>query len=588
MSIDYRGTRNEVLACLREVADLADDSGAESLSDTLRDDRIPRLEGERFHLVVLGEFNHGKTTFVNALLGKKLLPMGVTPTTALIHHIEHGETASAQAVPEEGEGVEVPLAELESYEVGGEHAKDDVHFLKVAYPSPMLAEGVVLVDTPGVNDLNHQRAEITYGYIPRSDAVIFLLDAGQILKESERQFIANKLLTASRDKLLFVINKIDLLEDDERAEAVAYATKHLTEIVDDPKVFPLSAERALEGDREGSGLDEFVTELTRFLEEERGRVLLDNALDQALRTAGVLRTSVEVQKRALSMEQDDLEERLSRLEADLDDSEEALKKRERVVRDAIAGVKATTRKEVEDWGRAFAAQLPEEIEQSKADDLKRYLPGFIEERFREFADQQASEVSGRLERVAEQAIAFVTEDAEEKSERMKEVLGPAGHSLDLKVNTFAYDVGVFALGAFGITIMALSNVLVGGALTLAAPVLALVFRGRADKRVKDRALEEGPKAIQEAAGKLADAFEDQIDIFGDKLVEFVQRATEEMTRSIADVIRTARKAKVEGVDSIHQLEASTGSVMARLGAVEDRMKSLRTSLWTNGTGGSGE
>ncbi len=584
MSIDYRGTRNEVLACLREVADLADDSGADSLSDTLRDDRIPRLENERFHLVVLGEFNHGKTTFVNALLGKKLLPIGVTPTTALIHHIEHGEEPSAEAVPEEGEGVEVPVADLESYEVGGEHAKDDVHYLKVAYPSPMLAEGVVLVDTPGVNDLNHQRAEITYGYIPRSDAVIFLLDAGQILKESERQFIANKLLTASRDKLLFVINKIDLLEDDEKAEAVAYARKHLAEIVDDPKVFPLSAEQALEGDREGAGLDAFVTELTRFLEEERGRVLLDNALDQALRTSGVLRTSVEVQKRALSMEQDDLEERLNRLEADLDDSEGALEKRERAVRESIAAVKATTRKEVEDWGRAFAAQLPEEIEQSKADDLKRYLPGFIEERFREFADQQATEVAKRLERVAEEAIAFVTDDAKEKSERMKEVLGPAGQSLDLKVNTFAYDVGVFALGAFGITIMALSNVLVGGALTLAAPVLAYVFRGRADKRVKERALEEGPKAIEDAAGKLADAFEEQIDLFGDKLVEFVQRATEEMTRSIADVIRTARSAKSEGEESIRKLEASTGSVMARLGAVEDRMKSLRTSLWSNGTG----
>jgi hypothetical protein len=287
------------------------------------------------------------------------------------------------------------------------------------------------------------------------------------------------------------------------------------------------------------------------------------------------------------MERSELEERLSRLEGDLDGSETAQKARERLVRESIAAVKATTRKEVEDWGRAFAAKLPEEIEQSKADDLKRYLPGFIEERFREFADQQAIEVAKRLERVAEEAIAFVTDDAKEKSERLKDVLGPAGHSLDLKINTFAYDVGVFALGAFGITIMALSNILVGGALTLAAPVLAYVFRGRADKRVKERALEEGPKAIEEAASKLADAFEEQTDVFGDKLVDFVQRATEEMTRSIADVIRMARTAKAEGEGSIAKLEASTGSVMARLGAVEDRMKSVRTSLWTNGTGGTG-
>ena len=60
---------------------------------------------------------------------------------------------------------------------------------------------VVLVDTPGVNDMNDARAEITYGYIPQSDAILFLLDAGQILKESERQFVASKLLAASRDKV---------------------------------------------------------------------------------------------------------------------------------------------------------------------------------------------------------------------------------------------------------------------------------------------------------------------------------------------------------------------------------------------------
>lgn len=588
MSIDFRAGKADVLACLREVAGLAEDSGADSLADKLRDDRIPRLEGERFHLVVLGEFNHGKTTFVNALLGERVLPMGVTPTTALIHHIEHGAEASARAVSDDGSSVDVPMAELEDFMVGGDGVRDEVHFLELSYPSSMLAEGVVLVDTPGVNDLNHQRAEITYGYIPRSDAVIFLLDAGQILKESERQFIANKLLTASRDKLLFVINKADLLDEDEQQQALAYARKHLADIIDNPKVFSLSAERALEGDRESSGIDPFVAELTRFLQEERGRVLLDNALDLALRTSGVLRTSVEVQRRALTMEQSDLDGRLSRLEADLDGSESTLEAREQAVREALAGVRATTRKEVTDWARSFAATLPEEIEASKAEDLRRYLPGFIEERFREFADQEANEVAKRLERVAEQAIAFVTDDAEDKANRLREVLGPAAQSLDLKVNTFAYDVGVFALGAFGVTIMALSNVLVGGALTLAAPILAYVFRGRADQRVKERALEEGPQAIMDAAEKLADAFDDQIDVFGDKLVDFVRRATDEMTRSIADVIRTARTAKSEGESSIEELEASTGSVIARLGAVEDRMKGLRAGLWTNGTGTNGD
>ncbi len=117
MSIDYTQNKSDVLGALREVADLADDSGAVTLSRGLREDRIPRLEEERFHLVVLGEFNHGKTTFVNALLQNELLPVGVTPTTAVIHRIEHGETASARAVKDSGEGYEVTVSDVEKYVV---------------------------------------------------------------------------------------------------------------------------------------------------------------------------------------------------------------------------------------------------------------------------------------------------------------------------------------------------------------------------------------------------------------------------------------------------------------------------------------
>jgi small GTP-binding protein len=579
MTIDFREAKREVLSLLREAAALADDCGSATLSDVLRTDRIPRLEEERFHLVVLGEFNHGKTTFVNALLGESVLPMGVTPTTAVIHHIEHGPTAALTAVTANGEEKPVALSDLQRYVVGGDAARDEVRYVELAYPSPLLEEGLVLVDTPGVNDLNHQRAEITYGYIPRSDAVIFLLDAGQILKESERQFIATKLLAASRDKLLFVINKVDLLDDEERAEAMAYAQKHLSDLLPSPRVYPLSAERALEGHRHSSGLDAFVEDLKVFLQEERGRVLLDNALDQGLRTAAVLRTSIEVQRRALAMDQAELDKRLASLESDMKGTSTTLQERKGHVRESLAAVKAVLRQDIVAFGDRFADALPEEIEGSKADDLKRFLPGFIEERFREFAEQEAEELAKRLERVAEEAIAFVTDDAKGQAERLRAALGPSAGGLDLKVNTFAYDVGVFALGAFGIGIMALSNVLVGGALMLTAPVLAYVFRGRADKKIKERALEEGPRVVREAALKLAEAFDRQIDTFGEKLLDFMEKASDEMTKSIADVIRAAKRAHDEGEDVRGKLEAGTGGLLARLGAVEDRMKSQRHSLW---------
>jgi small GTP-binding protein len=580
---DYPAVKSTVLATLREVAELAEDAGSKTLGERLRQDRIPRLEQERFHLVVLGEFNHGKTTFVNALLGAPVLPTGVTPTTAVIHHVVHGDTPHAKAVDEAGNSHDVKVEDVADYVVGGTAQAEKTRYLEIDYPASILDGGVVLVDTPGVNDLNSTRAEITYSYLPRADAILFLLDAGQILKESERAFIANKLLTQSKDKVIFVINKIDLLDDDEKEEALAYARTHLARLVDEPKVYAVSAERALSGDADAAGLTHLASELKTYLTEERGRVLLDNALDAGLRAAQTLKQSLSIQKRALEMDQDELERRLAALEGDLSNSEAMAEKRERQIRESLAGVKAIVRRECDEFGKRFSLALPAEIEGSKAEDLKRYLPSFMEERFRAFADQQGEDLAKRLEKVAEEAIAFVNEDAKERASKLKDALGKGAPDIDLTTNTLAYDVGVIALGAFGIGIMALANVFVGGALTLAAPVLAYFFRERADREMKKRAMEDAPQAVRDAAGKLADAFDKEIDTFGDRLVEFVKTANEELTRSIAEVVRSARDAKVAGAEQLEDLGTTVGTSIGRLRAVEDKMETIRRSLWTNGT-----
>jgi len=579
VSVDYQGTKQVVLGALGEIVELAEQAGAVSLARRLREDRIGRLSGEKFHLVVLGEFNHGKTTFVNALLGSAVLPAGVTPTTAIIHEISWGEKPTSVAVTATGERRDMPIDELASYVVGGKAAKDDVVKIEVRHPSPLLASGLVLVDTPGVNDLNLTRAEITYSYVPRSDAVVFLLDAGQILKESERTFLAQKLLASSRDKVLFVVNKVDLLSGTDREQALAYARTNLAKLTPEPRVYGLSAQRALAGDALASGLTPFLDDLQRFLTEERGKILLDNALGDGVHAARMLRQGVEIQQSAVGLEQGELDRRVGRLESEVEGSAAALADRQARMRESVAAVKAVVRRDVEAFGERFALALPAEIEASKTEDLRRYLHGFIEERFRSFADSEAAEVAKRLEHVADEAIAFLVDDAQAKATRIRETLGPSVRPLELKVDTFAYDVGVFALGAFGITIMALSNVLVGGALTLAAPVLAVVFRGRADKELKKRAADEAPDAVRKAAEKMADAFDAEIDRFADKLTKFVAQASEEMTRSVAELLRVARTAKGEGDEARLALESRATVAIERLGGLEKRLEELRAGLW---------
>src|SRR5690554_7490028 len=88
--------RGHVTGYLEDLAEMAQKSGLRSIHQEVVEDRLPALERGQVSLVVLGEFNHGKSTVVNALLGQEVLPMGITPTTAVITHLVHGEEPRAE------------------------------------------------------------------------------------------------------------------------------------------------------------------------------------------------------------------------------------------------------------------------------------------------------------------------------------------------------------------------------------------------------------------------------------------------------------------------------------------------------------
>src|SRR3954447_21171292 len=99
----FHEKKDDVTSALRELSGLAERIGAKSLGLRVNTELVEKLAKDQFRLVVVGEFNHGKTTFVNALLGATILPVGVTPTTAVIHHLEHSQTPRAEVVYMSGE-----------------------------------------------------------------------------------------------------------------------------------------------------------------------------------------------------------------------------------------------------------------------------------------------------------------------------------------------------------------------------------------------------------------------------------------------------------------------------------------------------
>jgi GTP-binding protein EngB required for normal cell division len=574
----FRERRSEVTQALQELATIAGTLGAQTLQTRIGRELITKLKEDRFHLVVVGEFNHGKSSFVNALLGTAALAVGVTPTTAAIHHLRYAEAPEATVVHSSGERKSLAFVDVKKFAVGGAETLESVDHIELGYPAPILKEGILLVDTPGVNDLSQQRADITYSYIPRADAVLFLLDAGQILKESERVFLQEKLLKASRDKIIFVITKWDILSSSEQAEALGYAKKQLSALVSNPVVFPISAETALAGNSAESGMPALITHLTTFLSEERGRIQLGNALQEAGNVAVLLSKGLEAKKRSVTMDQEELERRIALLETDLRGQAGTTEERRARVREDLAGIKTGARKDLERFVDEVTEKLPGVIDAAKREDLGQYLPAFLEETFRTWAEAESKELSKELEALAEKTIALMKDDAAETTSRVASMLGTEVKLLDVQVDTLKYDIGVGALFAAGLLGLVFVNIATGLVLMTAAPVLAFFVKDRVDAEYKKRAKELGPQVLRSAAEKIAPRIEEMIDAFGKRLDDWVVTAGEELHREVLEVLHAARTHRAAGAFDNTAALAAVAEESAKLTAAQSTLHALERAL----------
>jgi small GTP-binding protein len=586
ISGEHVAIKSELLTALREIAALAEQVGMTTLARDLSGTRIPKLDEERFALVVLGEFNHGKSTFVNALCGAPILPAGITPTTATINHLVWAGEPRAQAFLTDDTTRTIDPRKLGDWvTIEGKEASH-VRYVEVGWPAEILKDKVTLVDTPGVNDINEQRAEITYGYIPRADAVLFLLDGAQVLKQSERAFLEQRILRRSKDKLIFILGKIDLLAPDERQEALEYCRTNLARVVEEPQIFPVSAKRQLSDksdDRAQSGFAPLLQYLKRYLDDERGRVLLDNAIADGLRTGGYLESNLGIKRRSLHLALEELEERIARVRVQLDGAQSRLKVHHAKIRAEADAIKAGVRLDLEELVKEFLVRLPQEIDRADGEEVKRFLGPFIQDTWKAWAEQEGDKVAAQLERLAEEIIQVTNEDVATAMATLSRELGPADAKIDLEVDTLKYDVGVFALGALGTGIFLFVNTLVGGLLTLAAPILAVVLKERVAGEIKAQAKKNAPEVIEKAARAVAPRFEQIVEDFSARLSDFVTAAGDALHRGISEVLdRALAERRAQGTDASAR-EAEIDAQTARLEQIEARLGALRERLWASST-----
>jgi small GTP-binding protein len=202
------------------------------MGDMAQEDRGRLLEVAQdlrdmfFLVVIIGEFNAGKSSFVNALLGDSLLPVGITPTTEAIELIRFGDAPNRKPTLRE-DGIR-----------------------EWSHPNTG-APGVALVDTPGTGSVFQKHETVAKSFLHRSDLVIFVVSAKRALAETERLYL--ELAKNYGKKIILVVNQIDLLQPKEQTEVRRFIERQVEELLDiRPLLFMVSAKEALAASKNGA------------------------------------------------------------------------------------------------------------------------------------------------------------------------------------------------------------------------------------------------------------------------------------------------------------------------------------------------
>lgn len=288
---DYTLTKQQVSASVRAMKQLLEAQGqADSVEQT--QSLLVKLAEDRFNLAVVGQFKRGKSSLMNAVIGRDLLPTGLLPLTSAITTLCYGPQERV-ILRRKGWNLEqeVSLNELADYitERGNPGNEKELIEAQVELPVRFLRRGLYFIDTPGVGSARQENTATTYAFLPEADAVIFVTSVDAPLSETEQNFLRD--IRDHVRKLFIVVNKIDLLNGDEREDVLSYIRTGVEAALGlkDIRLYPVSAQQALTAKihsdmpaLQQSGLIELEAELTAFLANEQGRTFLVAVLDRAL------------------------------------------------------------------------------------------------------------------------------------------------------------------------------------------------------------------------------------------------------------------------------------------------------------------
>lgn len=188
---------------------------------------VERAEDKTFEIALFGRVSSGKSSLLNTILDADVLPVGVTPITAVPTRIAYGEKASMKVSFAEAPSKTMEASDLADFATEERNPGNTkrVTRIVVTLPSARLRDGVIFVDTPGLGSLATSGAAETLAYLPKCDLGVVLLDAGSTLTNEDLQVIL--LLQEAAIPINVLLSKADLLSLEDREKIIRYVRQHL-------------------------------------------------------------------------------------------------------------------------------------------------------------------------------------------------------------------------------------------------------------------------------------------------------------------------------------------------------------------------
>ena len=299
---EYLDRKNRILKCLDDAEKLMKKSGYDDAASSISAQR-KNLENETFTISVVGEFSAGKSTFLNALMGERILTAFSTETTATINYLRHKEKSEngseVRVFYADGSYKDIEHADADVIEkmvsTRGDNVAEKTDHVDLFIENRFLEDNVTIVDTPGLNGMREGLKEMTMKQIERSSACIFMFYGGQPGRNTDFQTLTD--IKNKMNSCFLILNAIDAINGQTVEDVIKIIKDNYKKVYPDekviPEIYPISAKQALKARTDksisqeektqlesSSRFEVFENRLWKYLTEgEKGRQILKSPIE---------------------------------------------------------------------------------------------------------------------------------------------------------------------------------------------------------------------------------------------------------------------------------------------------------------------